>query len=173
MYTRIASQGQRKACTKCLAPGKLLFTCFLTSPCNHSYLSVQARAVHGLSQFPTLGPKRDNNTPTDFTSRNYNYMLVAGTATGTYTKHVFSPERPWLTLFLVGAVMAKSVVGTFLSALQPARNLMAVANIEVDLSKIPEGHSVTLEWRGKPLFVRHREQWEIDEGMPHVPVTCT
>lgn len=71
---------------------------------------------------------------------------------------------PRVHTFLVGAVMAKSVVGTFLSALQPARNLMAVANIEVDLSKIPEGHSVTLEWRGKPLFVRHREQWEIEEG---------
>ncbi len=47
---------------------------------------------------------------------------------------------------------------------------MAMANVEVDLTKIPEGTSVTLEYRGKPLFVRHREQWEIEDGeFPHLP----
>eukprot|EP01127_Copromyxa_protea_P001054 TRINITY_DN1099_c0_g1_i1.p1 TRINITY_DN1099_c0_g1~~TRINITY_DN1099_c0_g1_i1.p1 ORF type:complete len:224 (-),score=46.05 TRINITY_DN1099_c0_g1_i1:63-707(-) len=124
MYTRLASQVSRRQCTPC---------------------AVQTRSVHGLSPFPELGPKRDNNSPQDYTSRNYNYMLVASCAT-------------------VGTVMAKSVVTTFLSTLQPARNLMAVANVEVDLSRVPEGQSVTLEYRGKPLFVRHREQWEIDEA---------
>lgn len=42
---------------------------------------------------------------------------------------------------------------------------MAVANLEVDLDQVPEGQSVTLEFRGQPLFVRHRTQEEIDAGM--------
>lgn len=58
--------------------------------------------------------------------------------------------------------MAKNAVGNFIGALTPGRNLLAVANIEVDLKAIPEGSSVTFGWRGKPLFVRHRTQEEID-----------
>ncbi len=65
---------------------------------------------------------------------------------------------------VVGTVAAKNVVGNFIGALTPGRNLLAIANIEVNLKDIPEGHSVTFGWRGKPLFVRHREQWEIDEA---------
>jgi len=39
---------------------------------------------------------------------------------------------------------------------------MAVANLEVDLDQVPEGQSVTLEFRGQPLFVRHRTAEEIE-----------
>lgn len=60
--------------------------------------------------------------------------------------------------------MAKNAVGNFVSTLSPARYVMAVANIEINLDDIPEGKSLTFDWRGKPLFVRHREQWEVDEG---------
>lgn len=61
--------------------------------------------------------------------------------------------------------MAKNAVGNFVSTLSPARYVMAVANIEINLDDIPEGKSLTFDWRGKPLFVRHREQWEVDEGI--------
>ena len=40
-------------------------------------------------------------------------------------------------------------------------DVLALAKIEVDLSNIPEGKSVTLKWRGKPLFSRHRPADEI------------
>jgi len=45
----------------------------------------------------------------------------------------------------------------------PARDVLALANTEVDLSAIPEGKSVTLKWRGKPLFVRHRASHHISD----------
>ena len=35
--------------------------------------------------------------------------------------------------------------------------------MEVDLSAIPVGKNATIKWRGKPLFVRHRHQDEIDQ----------
>ncbi len=41
-------------------------------------------------------------------------------------------------------------------------DVMAMANIEVDLSTIPVGKGVTVKWRGKPLFIRHRAPAEIE-----------
>eukprot|EP01126_Amoeba_proteus_P011013 TRINITY_DN1437_c0_g1_i12.p1 TRINITY_DN1437_c0_g1~~TRINITY_DN1437_c0_g1_i12.p1 ORF type:complete len:162 (-),score=16.97 TRINITY_DN1437_c0_g1_i12:41-526(-) len=64
----------------------------------------------------------------------------------------------------LSTVVAKGIVTNFVTTLNPNRSVVAMANIEVDLSTVPEGHSVTLDWRGKPLFVRHRNQWEIDEA---------
>lgn len=40
-------------------------------------------------------------------------------------------------------------------------DVLALAKIEIKLSDIPEGKSVTFKWRGKPLFVRHRTGAEI------------
>jgi ubiquinol-cytochrome c reductase iron-sulfur subunit len=40
-------------------------------------------------------------------------------------------------------------------------DVLAMANIEVDLSTIPEGENVIFKWRGKPLFVRHRTAKEV------------
>lgn len=40
-------------------------------------------------------------------------------------------------------------------------DVLALAKIEIKLSDIPEGKSVTFKWRGKPLFIRHRSADEI------------
>ena len=40
-------------------------------------------------------------------------------------------------------------------------DVLALAKIEVKLSDIPEGKNLTLKWRGKPLFIRHRSAEEI------------
>ena len=42
-------------------------------------------------------------------------------------------------------------------------DVLAVAKVEVDLTAIPVGKNATIKWRGKPLFVRHRSQEEIDQ----------
>ncbi len=31
-----------------------------------------------------------------------------------------------------------------------------MANLEVDMKNIQEGQTVTVKWRGKPVFIRHR-----------------
>ena len=40
--------------------------------------------------------------------------------------------------------------------------MLALASLEVDLGGIPEGNTVTVKWRGKPVFIRHRTAQEID-----------
>ena len=45
--------------------------------------------------------------------------------------------------------------------MNPAADTLALANIEVDISKISEGQSITVKWRGKPVFIRHRTADEV------------
>ena len=39
---------------------------------------------------------------------------------------------------------------------------MALSSTEVDISTIEVGQSITVKWRGKPVFIRRRTQEEID-----------
>ena len=63
------------------------------------------------------------------------------------------------------AVGAASLVWPFISQMSPdASTIAAGAPLVVDLGAIPEGASVTVKWRGKPIFVRHRTKKEIEEA---------
>ncbi|KIH69274.1 Ubiquinol cytochrome reductase transmembrane region, partial [Ancylostoma duodenale] len=42
-----------------------------------------------------------------------------------------------------------------------AADQVALAHTEVDMNEIPEGQTRTYEWRGKPVFVKHRTRNEI------------
>jgi len=65
----------------------------------------------------------------------------------------------------VGAVGVGSVAWPLIHQMNPdASTIAAGAAIDVDLSAIPEGSSVTVKWRGKPIFVRHRTPKEIKEA---------
>jgi ubiquinol-cytochrome c reductase iron-sulfur subunit len=45
--------------------------------------------------------------------------------------------------------------------LQASADVLAMAALEVDLSTIKEGNCVTVKWRGKPVFVKHRTDVEV------------
>ena len=59
--------------------------------------------------------------------------------------------------------VVKNVVVPFLSTMGASADVLALATIEVNLSEIPEGKNVIFKWQGKPLFVRHRSQEEIED----------
>lgn len=61
-----------------------------------------------------------------------------------------------------GSYATKALVLQYVKFLSASAEVLALAKIEIKLSDIPEGKSVTLKWRGKPLFVRHRTKDEID-----------
>ena len=69
--------------------------------------------------------------------------------------------------FLYIATGAMSAVGVGLFAwplvdqMNPSADVLALASTELDLSAIEEGQAVTVMWRGKPVFVRHRTAEEI------------
>jgi len=58
----------------------------------------------------------------------------------------------------VGAVMT---AWPFIDQMAPDAAALALGSTEVDLSKIPVGQSITVTWRGKPVFIRHRSEGDI------------
>lgn len=62
----------------------------------------------------------------------------------------------------VGAVGAALALWPFISQMNPDASIRALASIEVDLEPIAEGQSITVKWRGNPVFVRHRTGDEIE-----------
>ena len=65
---------------------------------------------------------------------------------------------------VLGASVAKSTVTEFLGTLSASADVLALAKVEVELANIPEGKNVIIKWRGKPVFIRHRTQDEVDEA---------
>ncbi len=70
----------------------------------------------------------------------------------------------YLTAAAFGAVGAGSVAWPFIDQMNPAADTMALATTEVDLSPIQKGQAITVMWRGKPVFIRHRTESEIEEA---------
>jgi len=58
-------------------------------------------------------------------------------------------------------VAAGSVIWPLVSQMSPDASALALASTEVDVSSIAEGAILTVKWRGKPVFVRHRTPKEI------------
>jgi len=68
------------------------------------------------------------------------------------------------TMGAITAAGAKSTVQEFLVNMSASADILAMAKVEVDLNSIPEGKNVIIKWRGKPVFIRHRTQSEIDQA---------
>lgn len=63
----------------------------------------------------------------------------------------------------VGAVGAGAVAVPFLGSWMPSAKAKAAgAPVKADLSKIPAGMMMTVEWRGKPVYVVNRTQEQLD-----------
>lgn len=52
----------------------------------------------------------------------------------------------------------------FVHQMNPSADVLALSSTEVDLSGIEVGQSLTVVWRGKPVFIRHRTPEEIEEA---------
>ncbi|KAI8069824.1 cytochrome b-c1 complex subunit Rieske [Gilbertella persicaria] len=78
-------------------------------------------------------------------SRNFAYMMIGTTG-------------------LLSAAGAQATVSDFLANMSASADVLALAKAEVDMASIPEGKNVTIKWRGKPVFIRHRTQAEIAEA---------
>jgi len=64
-------------------------------------------------------------------------------------------------LGVLGAASGKHLLRDTLGLISASADVLAVSKAEIDLAAIPPGKNVTIKWRGKPLFVRHRTPEEI------------
>ena len=79
-------------------------------------------------------------------------------------------EEPDRRDFLILAGGAFAAVGgalslwPFIAQMNPDAGAQALASIEVDIAPIKEGQAITVLWRGKPVFIRHRTPAEIESA---------
>jgi ubiquinol-cytochrome c reductase iron-sulfur subunit len=60
-----------------------------------------------------------------------------------------------------GLVGVAAAAWPLIDQMNPDASTLAIASIEVDISGLPLGGIMTVKWRGKPIFVRHRTPAEI------------
>jgi len=77
---------------------------------------------------------------------------------------VDSSTRTWLiTSGCVGAVGGAAVAVPFVSSFQPSERAKAAgAAVEVDISALKPGEKVTVEWRGKPVWIMKRTPEQLE-----------
>lgn len=70
----------------------------------------------------------------------------------------------YLSSISIGGLGVAAFIWPFLKSMNPAEDTLALGSTEVDLSDISIGQSITVKWRGKPVFIRRRTQEEISEA---------
>lgn len=61
----------------------------------------------------------------------------------------------------LAAVGAAAAVWPLIDQMNPDASVLALASAEFDIGSIPVGQEITVKWRGKPIFIRHRSEEEI------------
>ena len=70
----------------------------------------------------------------------------------------------YLATGMAGAVGVAAVAWPFIDQMRPDASTLALASIEVDVSSLQPGMSLTAKWRGKPIFIRNRTEKEVEEA---------
>nr|WP_302795419.1 ubiquinol-cytochrome c reductase iron-sulfur subunit [Shinella daejeonensis] len=70
----------------------------------------------------------------------------------------------YLATGMAGVVGAAAAAWPFIDQMRPDASTLALASIEVDVSSLEPGMSLTVKWRGKPVFVRNRTDKEVEEA---------
>tara|TARA_Y100001970_G_scaffold62091_1_gene79341 strand:- start:3800 stop:4315 length:516 start_codon:yes stop_codon:yes gene_type:complete len=66
--------------------------------------------------------------------------------------------------YTIGAVGIGATIWPFIDQMNPDSSVKALATTEVDISQIEPGKSITVLWRGKPVFIKRRTETEISEA---------
>ena len=80
--------------------------------------------------------------PGESNQRNYTYFLLGGAR-----------------FIYVSAVRLALI--KFVATMQPSADVLALASAEFNIDGVREGSTLTVKWRGKPVFIRHRFDAEI------------
>ena len=60
-----------------------------------------------------------------------------------------------------GAVTAGAAIWPLVNQMNPSADVLAVSSIEVDIADVEVGTQLTVKWRGKPVFIRRRNEEDI------------
>jgi len=119
------------------------------------------------------GPTQVRFAHTDIKVPDFSYYRRDGVSDPKKPAEGSAPGRRAFTYTVVagsgvaGAYAAKNLVVDLVSSMSASADVLALAKVEVNLGDVQEGKSITVKWRGKPLFIRHRtgEEIETEQGV--------
>ena len=82
-------------------------------------------------------------------------------------KHIETDKRRnflFTASYALGAVGVGASVWPLIDQMNPDASVKALSSTEVDISDVKSGQTITVLWRGKPIFIRRRTQEEIHEA---------
>ena len=82
------------------------------------------------------------------------------------SKEIQSKRRDFLftATYTIGAVGVGATIWPLIDQMNPDASVKALATTEVDVSSVELGKTITVLWRGKPIFIRRRTKEEIEEA---------
>ena len=66
--------------------------------------------------------------------------------------------------YALGAVGVGAAVLPLIDQMNPDASVKALSSTEVDVSEVSPGQSITVLWRGKPVFIKRRTEEEISKA---------
>eukprot|EP00892_Ulva_mutabilis_P009796 jgi/Ulvmu1/7189/UM034_0098.1 len=105
---------------------------------------------------PTAHLKANPSHMVTYDEANHERFPVGDPNKRAFTYFVLTGAR-----FMYASAM-RLVVLKFLLSWAASADVLAMAALEVDLNTIKEGNTMTVKWRGKPVFVKHRTDVEIE-----------
>ena len=86
------------------------------------------------------------------------YQVAKGESRRAFTYLTLGGAR---FLYATGARLAAM---KFVASISASADVLALAALEVDVTKIQPGSTITVKWRGKPVFIRNRTAEEIADA---------
>mmetsp|Transcript_18091 Transcript_18091/g.43505 ORF Transcript_18091/g.43505 Transcript_18091/m.43505 type:complete len:249 (+) Transcript_18091:81-827(+) len=112
-----------------------------------------------------------NNISTTLPARKEPALHELGSVDHAFTDdrvdRIAEPERRAFTYLLLSGVRfayastARVLVVKFVSSMSASADVLALASAEFDIGAVGLGKTITVKWRGKPVFIRHRTPAEI------------
>ena len=66
--------------------------------------------------------------------------------------------------YAIGAVGIGSAIWPLVDQMNPDSSVKALSTTEVDISSVEPGKTITVLWKGKPIFIKRRTNKEIEEA---------
>ncbi len=86
--------------------------------------------------------------------------------------HPADPSKRDMLELLAGAsaaLLGAGIAWPLVSSMNPAKDVLALSSVEVDLAPIAAGQGIVVSWQGKPIFVRHRTPEEVKAAQDAKP----
>jgi len=87
-------------------------------------------------------------------------LLVSATESTEPTRRDFL----YIATGMAGVVGVGATAWPFIDQMRPDASTLALSTVEVDVASLEPGMSLTVKWRGKPVFIRNRTDKEVEEA---------